>query len=1012
MPNRLSRVFGALLVTVLAFFCPCAAQTWTSIGGPTSNGLVTSIAIDPTDQLHWLVAAGAGGLWETRDSGTSWNPLTDGAPTLATGAVAFAPNDPKIIYVGTGAYEGHVVLKTGVGILKSTDAGKSWTLLAASTFARAAVKPIRIHPTNANVVLAGTSRANAGRDLNRSVPSTPPYGIQRSTDGGATWIRTLAGQITALEIDPTNFSNQYAAIGDQTSGSLHDNADNAPNGVYRSADGGQTWSLIPGPWGVSTLAKPATGRTEIAIAPSNPNVIYVSIQKLDSSGSNTLLGLYRTNNAWTASPAWTSIPTSPVTGGSCTPGGVGCSYCYDGLTGCGYVHLLSVDPSDSDSLYAGGSHDNLWHCINCGSSPAWTNIVSLLPGFGDYHTITWVGNRLITGSDHGVGSTTDRGVTWQRQNNSLRIMSTFVNGILHPTDPNVVLSGIMDVTGALRRDASCSWQQFIGKRTSEFGEAEVGMSSSRPETDWMAASPNGSGIGRTLDGGQTWTDASAGIDKSGGNYFAPVRKCPNNDNVFLTGTIRMWRTDNFFGSAPPSWVANGPILSPLIGGYLSPGTIVEIEYVPFDSGCNTYAYGNRSGQVRLTHDGGKNWTDLDPNKSLPARTVNGLAFDAANPNIAYAAISGFDETTPTTPGHVFKTTNAMAVSPTWVNVSPPLNQPFNVIRVDPKNPKLIYAGSDMGLWRSTDGATTWVHDGLQAGLPNAAIYDIQINPNTGVTAVFTYGRGAFAIGVPQAPQITFGPRSPANGATYIAGGLVPGSWAQVQGTNLSNTTRIWKDSDFASLGNNLPTKLDGVEVRVNDVSAAVYYISDTQITFQVPSGILSGPAGVVLVSSPVTVQVFRDGLGSNILTTTGTSSSPGIFPVIVNGKNYPAGVFLDGTRVGDPSIGSAFRKARPGDVIQLFATGLFRATGGVILPPQTYGDITVTIGDIRFPADAAVLVGPGEVQINFTVPKQFSTFTEADYPISIQYNGPIGTSSPLTINSDPPGPVVIPIRPN
>jgi uncharacterized protein (TIGR03437 family) len=145
----------------------------------------------------------------------------------------------------------------------------------------------------------------------------------------------------------------------------------------------------------------------------------------------------------------------------------------------------------------------------------------------------------------------------------------------------------------------------------------------------------------------------------------------------------------------------------------------------------------------------------------------------------------------------------------------------------------------------------------------------------------------------------------------------------------------------------------------------------------------------VLVSNPVSVQLFQDGVGSNTLTTTGTSSSPGIFPIIVNGKNYPAGVFPDGT---------------------LFATGLFRTQAGVVPPPQTFTDVTVTIGNITFAADAAVLIAPGEFQINFTVPQQFASLPEDDYPISIQYKGMIGTSSPVAINSDPPGPLVIPIQ--
>src|SRR5262249_38324820 len=149
-----------------------------------------------------------------------------------------------------------------------------------------------------------------------------------------------------------------------------------------------------------------------------------------------------------------------------------------------------------------------------------------------------------------------------------------------------------------------------------------------------------------------------------------------------------------------------------------------------------------------------------------------------------------------------------------------------------------------------------------------------------------------------------------------------------------------------------------------------------------------------------------------VLTTTGTSSSPGIFPIVVNGKNYPAGVFLDGKITGDPAISAAFRKARPGDVVQLFVTGLVRTTAGVLTMGQNFVGVTVKIGDITFPADAAALVAPGEFQITFRVPQQFANLPEREYPISLQAKPDDGaiTSSPSTINSDPPGPLVIPIQ--
>jgi len=245
-----------------------------------------------------------------------------------------------------------------------------------------------------------------------------------------------------------------------------------------------------------------------------------------------------------------------------------------------------------------------------------------------------------------------------------------------------------------------------------------------------------------------------------------------------------------------------------------------------------------------------------------------------------------------------------------------------------------------------------------------------------------------------APVLTSPPQ---NGATYMTGGIVPGSFAQVKGTNLADVTRIWQDADFAGLGNKLPNDLSGVQVLVNGTAASVYYISSTQISFQVPSGI-SGTANV---------QVVRDGLVSNILSAPAVSSAPGIFPILLNGTNYAAGVFLDGKIAGDPSVSSAFRKAKPGDVIQLFATGLAPSPAGIQPSLTPITGVTITIGGIAIPADFAALVAVGEFQINFKVPQQFANMPEGNYPITISISG---VSSPALINSDPPGPIVLPIQ--
>jgi len=257
-----------------------------------------------------------------------------------------------------------------------------------------------------------------------------------------------------------------------------------------------------------------------------------------------------------------------------------------------------------------------------------------------------------------------------------------------------------------------------------------------------------------------------------------------------------------------------------------------------------------------------------------------------------------------------------------------------------------------------------------------------------VSSTFTTGPSAV-------PALTAG--SAANGLTYLPGGLVPGSWAQVKGTNLARAHRIWAAPDFAGLGNKLPTTLSQTSVLVNGIPAALYFIDPGQVNFQVPAG----------VSGAASMQVISGGLASNVVTAAAVTSSPGIVPIIVNGVNYAGGVFLDKEYVGDPAIGSSFRKARPGDKIQLYATGLGPSPAGVATTFQSVSGVTVTIGSITFAADAAGLVAPGEFQINFTVPQQFAAIPEGNYPLTIAVNG---VSSPMNINSNPPAPLVIPIQ--
>ncbi len=710
-----------------------AGGRWVSIGpapinggqiGATLNarpgsGRVTAIAVDPTDNTHWLVGTAQGGVWESPDSGTTWTPRTDDQASLALGAIAFAPSDPKTIYAGTGEANFSCDSYAGVGLLKSMGGGTTWGLLATSDFAGAAFSDIKVDPTNRDILLAATARGFAG-DGSCTSPPPLPHGILKSVTGGTSFSPKLDGEATSLIVHPGNFINQYAGIGDSRGSPV--------NGVYRSRNAGEVWTPIAGPWKTPPLR---VGRIALAIAPSNPDVLYVSIEDSGSGGGTKggLLGLWKTSNAWDTTPTWTPIPAKATDDGTGTHGYCGWDTAY-GIASdqCWYDHVLSVDPTDSKVLYAGGT--SLWRY----DGTTWADIGKTAsdPTHGihaDQHAMAWVGNRLIVGNDGGVWSTTNGGATWNNHNTTLAI-TQFYAGSLHPTDPGFALGGSQD-NGTDKFTGTTSWQQIF------YGDgASSAISSSRPATHWAVSLKN-LNIQRTTDGGTKFFPATAGIDPTGAPFIARFEKCSANDDVFIAGTDNLWKSTAFFSSASPSWASNGPEMGEMI---------TALAFAASDATCGTYAYGTQSGQLRITPDG-VNWFDLDPASHVPNRYVTGLAFHPSNRNVLYVTLSGFDGGTPGQPGHVFATTNALSGSPAWFNVSPPVNLPHNSVVFDPFSPNVVYVGTDIGVWKSTTGGTSWTHLGPETGMPNVAVFDLKIPPTMARLVAFTHGRGAFVLGL-------------------------------------------------------------------------------------------------------------------------------------------------------------------------------------------------------------------------------------------------------------------------
>ena len=680
------------------------------------------------------------------------------------GAIAFAPGAPHIIYAGTGEAIGGLSSGQygGAGVLKSINSGASWKLLAASTFSGASFSALRVDPNDARLVVATTRLGAFGRLSFNDAPFPGQTGVSKSSDGGTTWSNTLIGQGSALVVDPGNFSRQFAGIGSYNCAGVSAVPCVGPkppisvqNGLYRSTDAGDSWTLIGGPWDAQAGG---VGRVVLAVAPSNPNVLYVSIQ--DAYDENhvghdlELLGLWKTTNAWDAVPSWTHIDVGQTDDGTGLHGY--CGWNVAPLNGgrvvsaqCDWDHALLVDQAHPDILYAGGVP--LWRF----DGTTWTEISRTGdPQHGihvDQQTLAWAGSRLIVGNDGGVWSTSDDGATWTDHNTTLAI-TQFYKGALHPTNPNFAVGGSQDNCFEKWTGAG-GWQavSFPG-----FCDGfDVAISSSQPDAHWALLTrllkiwrADSAGTGSL-----TISPAWNGIDRTNTTFGNRVEQCPANEDVLIAGTNQLWRTTDFF-SGGASWSANGPAMGKCssfddgvrIDSDLEfTGCVTAIAFAASDTACNTYAFATGDGRLRRTVDGGSTWDDVDASNAVPHRFVTDLAFGPGDANILYVTLSGFDEGTPGQPGHVFKTTSALAAAPVWANVSPPVNLPQNTIAVDSVDPRVVYVGADMGVWKSTDAAGTWTNMGPASGMPNVAVYDLEIHPTVRRPFAFTFGRGAFTL---------------------------------------------------------------------------------------------------------------------------------------------------------------------------------------------------------------------------------------------------------------------------
>jgi hypothetical protein len=736
------------------------------------SGRVTCLAVDPSNSDHWLVGAAQGGIWETSNRGGTFFPRTDDQASMAMGAIAFAPGNPSVVYAGTGEANFRGDAYAGAGLLLSQDGGSHWAMLN-NSFAKTAFSRIRVDPSNLNNLAVATARSGGGIGEESSgtgnVPGSPPRGVFISNNGGVGFTQVLFGEATALEANPNNFCQQYAGLG-EIYGEL-------TNGVYRTTNCWQTSELIQGPWpplstnitytytnyiigtnsyfyctnnvcytnyyAVYTNEPIATnitlslteGRIVMASSPSDPNTLYVGIAHTRSRYTASLYGIWVTHNAWAPVPTWTDLPApSTFKDNVSTP-----RYWY--------MFDLLVEPSNPDVVYL--AEFNVWRF----QSGTWTDVATWNPDnvHPDNHVMAWVSGtvppKMLLGNDGGLYFS-DAGVTgnWSSLNDGLRI-TQFYKGAVDPSGLHVLaLGGAQDEFTSLYNGA-LDWPAV------DSGDGgDCAISATDPLNAWATSAdtptdnPTGSNpcaISRQLFAGTKVSNAAGDINDVipfSQQFYVHFEKAPFNDDLFIAGTARLWRCNNFF-SGVPSWTPNSPTM---LGTGNSPIPISAMAFAPSANNGMVYAFGTEDGQLRITSDGGVNWSELDPADAVPNRYVSGLAFSPVDANTLYVALSGFNAGTPGHNGHLFKTVNALAATPTWTDVSPPVDQPNNCVAVDPNAPLQLWVGTEQGVWNSGNGGGSWNHYGPLSGMPNVAVYDLRFNRNSQLTA-FTHGRGAYML---------------------------------------------------------------------------------------------------------------------------------------------------------------------------------------------------------------------------------------------------------------------------
>ncbi|HUX68697.1 MAG TPA: hypothetical protein VMV31_14520 [Terriglobales bacterium] len=874
--------------------------------GPPGNrtDAVTGVPGDPST---YYSGAAAGGIFKTTDGGLHWHPIFDAEPVMSIGALAVAPSDHNIVWAGTGEAFLRSHISIGAGIFKSTDAGATWKFMGLKQTGR--ISRIVIDPRNPNTVLACA--------LGTTYGPQPDRGVFRSTDGGATWTKTLFVNedtgCSGLAMDLSNPRILFAGMWQYEQHTWGQRSGGPSSGLYKSTDGGATWTKLSG----HGLPHAPLGKINVAIAPSDPQRVYAMIETGDGfviAGQPTQIGVLWMSDDDGAT--WTMMSSNP------------------GLQSrTHYYNRAAVSSDNPNEIYFLGN--SFLHSLDGGRT-----LTRMPPPGGDNHDM-WIdptnANNMAVANDSGVSITHDRGAVW----NHIQLP---IAQMYHVSTDNAVpyhvFGNKQDGSSYMGPSQTGMGGGFFGGR-GRGGAAQLG--GPIPASDWHSVGggesgwaqpdpvdPNivwSSGSGDGSMGGivtrmdlrtgqirnvEIWPDDTLGSPAAPLKYRFmwefPLSFSPFDHNTLYAGSQYVHVTHN----GGQSWQVISPDLTLNekgkqggSGGLTQDNigaeyfdTIFSIAESPKQQGL--IWVGTNDGLVQLTRDGGKSWTNLTQNlPGLPQyATISSIQpslFDAAT---AYLTVDGHlvNNRDP----YVYRTTDYGA---TWTKITAGLpiepNGYAHQVIEDPSRPDLLFLGTEGGVYVSFNAGDQW--QPLQLNLPHVPVYGLTVQNTWHDLVLGTYGRGfwildditpleKFAAATASAPATLFPLR-----AAYEFRGFGGFGFGGGNDNTIGNNPPAGADLTYY-----LPQAAAG-RARIAILDAA----GQTVRTLPAPGG-----AGMHRLwwdlrgapSAPIRVRTVPAGLPSVTLNAQGWRNAPSASPVSLL---YPPGAYtvqlrVDGQDVSQP----------------------------------------------------------------------------------------------------------------